>query len=294
MARRGFFYLLTMVGVIALIGIIVNLACYLFQIYLPQESMISILIFSAILGFAGSLISLFMSKSMVKRSMRVQTITSPRNADEQWLIETVGTLARAKGVSMPEVGIYPAKEMNAFATGWNKNASLVAVSSGILQRMDRDELLGVLGHEMSHVQNGDMVTMALMQGIVNTFVYALSFILAQIASGALNRSRDGQSRGGNTMMFYLIHNLLQIVFGFLGTLCVLYFSRRREYAADAGSAAVVGKDRMIKALMALDQQQLSKKSATMQALCIADISNPSELLMSHPTIQNRIAALRRL
>lgn len=295
MARRGFFYLLTMVGVIALIGIIVNIACYLFQIYIPSESMVSILLFSAVLGFAGSLISLFMSKSMVKRSMRVQTISTPRNEDERWLLESVASLAKAKGVAMPEVGIYPADEMNAFATGWNKDASLVAVSSGILKRMDRDELLGVLGHEMSHVQNGDMVTMALMQGIVNTFVYALSYILAQLAAGAMNRSRDGQSRGGgNMMMFYLIQNLLQIVFGFFGTLAVLWFSRKREYAADAGSAAVVGKDRMIKALMALDKQHVSKKTATLAALCITDIANPSELLMSHPTIQNRIEALRRL
>lgn len=294
MLRRGFFYLLTMLGVIFLIGVITNIICYLFGIYIPEQGMAGILIMSAVMGFAGSVISLFLSKTMVKKSMKVQVIDTPRTDDERWLLQTVAYLAKMKGVNMPEVGIYPADEMNAFATGCNKDAALVAVSRGILNQMNRDELAAVLGHEMSHVRNGDMVTMALMQGIVNTFVYALSYIIASLASGALNRDRDEDNRGGNMMMFYMIHSVLQMLFGFLGTLAVLWFSRHREYAADAGSAEVLGKDKMIKALMALDRQHFTKKSATMQALCIAAGSEPSELMMSHPTIANRIAALQKL
>ncbi|HAH70455.1 MAG TPA: protease HtpX, partial [Succinivibrionaceae bacterium] len=143
----------TMLGVILLIGIIVNIVCYLFQINISSSGMGTILVLSAVMGFAGSIISLFLSKTMVKKSMRVQVITSPRTDDERWLLQSVNMLANKKGVAMPEVGIYPADEMNAFATGWNKDAALVAVSSGILRRMNRDELLAVLGHEMSHVQN---------------------------------------------------------------------------------------------------------------------------------------------
>lgn len=294
MLKRGVLYLLTMIGVLLLIGIITNIVCFLFNIYIPEQGMTTILLLSTVMGFAGSLISLFLSKTLVKSSMKVNVITNPRNDDERWLLETVKFLAIKKGVSMPEVGIYPAREMNAFATGWNKNAALVAVSAGILKGMSRDELSAVLGHEMSHVQNGDMVTMALMQGVVNTFVYALSYIIASAASGMLNRNSDDDRRGGNMMMFYMINNLLQMLFGFLGTLAVLWFSRHREYAADAGSAEVLGKERMIAALMALDNQHYEKKSATMQALCIAASREPSELMMSHPTIQNRIAALRHL
>lgn len=293
--RRGIFYMATMLGVILLIGIIVNIVCYLFQINLSSSGMGTILVLSAVMGFAGSIISLFLSKTMVKKSMRVQVITSPSTEDERWLLQSVSMLAKKKGVAMPEVGIYPADEMNAFATGWNKDAALVAVSSGILRRMNRDELLAVLGHEMSHVQNGDMVTMALMQGVVNTFVYALSYIIAQAASGMLRSDRDDERGGGNFMLFYLLQNVLQMVFGFFGTLAVLWFSRHREYAADAGSAQVLGKERMIAALEALDSQRFDeKKTATMQALCIAAPKEPSELLMSHPTIKNRVDALRRL
>ena len=295
MIKRSFLYLMTMLGVILLIGIITNLVCYLFNIYIPKQGMGSILILSAVMGFAGSLISLFLSKTLVKNSMKVAVISAPQNEEERWLLETVRHLAEKKGVAMPEVGIYPAEEMNAFATGWNKNAALVAVSQGILRRMSRDELAAVLGHEMNHVQNGDMVTMALMQGVVNTFVYALSYIIASAASGFLNRGNDNENRGGGSMMmFYMINNLLQILFGFFGTLAVLWFSRHREYAADAGSAEVLGKDKMIAALEALDNQRCEKKSATMAALCIAAPREPSELMMSHPTIQNRIAALQRL
>ena len=293
MLRRGILYLLTMLGVMIVIGVVVNILCALLGINLSSSGIGGILAISAVMGFAGSIISLLLSKSLVKSSMHVQVIGTPRDADEKWLVDEVKYLAERKGVAMPEVGIYPADEMNAFATGWNRDAALVAVSSGILQRMDRDSLSAVLGHEMSHVQNGDMVTMSLMQGVVNTFVYALSYINAGAAAGFLGGGRD--RRGGSMMIYYLVQNLLQVLFGFLGTLAVLWFSRHREYAADAGSAQVLGKSRMINALEALGRQpKLQSKTATMSALCIVAGSTPSELFMTHPTIENRIAALQRL
>lgn len=240
---------------------------------------------SALMGFAGSIIGLFLSKTIVKHQMKVQVITKPKNQAENWLVQTVALLAEKKGVKMPEVGIYDADEMNAFATGWNKDAALVAVSSGLLEHMEQNEIEAVLGHEMSHVSNGDMVTMCLVQGAVNTLAYLISFVIAN-ALRANNR--------GSSFQIYMIQHLCIMVFGFLGNLAVLAFSRWREYRADAGSAQVLGKDAMIQALEALGRQTVEKKPDEVRAMCIFGVDSVSELFMTHPPLEKRIAALKKL
>lgn len=288
MFGRGIVYCLTMLGVLFVVGIVFSIILSVANVQIGNGGIITILIFSAIMGFAGSLISLFLSKIIVKKSMNVQVITTPSNKAESWLVNTIELLASKKGVKMPEVGIYSASEMNAFATGWNRNSALVAVSSGLLDNMEQDEIEAVLGHEMSHVANGDMVTQTLVQGIVNTFVYALSFIIANIITNALKGNKEV-----NRMTYYLINSVLQMLFGICGTIVVMWFSRWREYHADAGSADVLGKDAMIKALNALKSQHVDKKPENVKTLCIAGIDGFSELFMTHPPLDKRIAALKR-
>ncbi len=288
MFGRGIVYCLTMLGVLFVVGIVFSIILSVANVQIGNGGIITILIFSAIMGFAGSLISLFLSKIIVKKSMNVQVITTPSNKAESWLVNTIELLASKKGVKMPEVGIYSASEMNAFATGWNRNSALVAVSSGLLDNMEQDEIEAVLGHEMSHVANGDMVTQTLVQGIVNTFVYALSFIIANIITNALKGNKEV-----NRMTYYLINSVLQMLFGICGTIVVMWFSRWREYHADAGSADVLGKDAMIKALNALKSQHVDKKPENVKTLCIAGMDGFSELFMTHPPLDKRIAALKR-
>lgn len=282
---RGLVYLLTMAGVVVTLGIVLNVACALFGVPVGGGNFVMIVVMSALMGFAGSIIGLFLSKTIVKHQMKVQVITKPKNQAENWLVQTVALLAEKKGVKMPEVGIYDADEMNAFATGWNKDAALVAVSSGLLEHMEQNEIEAVLGHEMSHVSNGDMVTMCLVQGAVNTLAYLISFVIAN-ALRANNR--------GSSFQIYMIQHLCIMVFGFLGNLAVLAFSRWREYRADAGSAQVLGKDAMIQALEALGRQNVEKKPDEVRAMCIFGVDSVSELFMTHPPLEKRIAALKKL
>lgn len=282
---RGLVYLLTMAGVVVTLGIVLNVACALFGVPVRGGNFVIIVVMSALMGFAGSIIGLFLSKTIVKHQMKVQVITKPKNQAENWLVQTVALLAEKKGVKMPEVGIYDADEMNAFATGWNKDAALVAVSSGLLEHMEQNEIEAVLGHEMSHVSNGDMVTMCLVQGAVNTLAYLISFVIAN-ALRANNR--------GSSFQIYMIQHLCIMVFGFLGNLAVLAFSRWREYRADAGSAQVLGKDAMIQALEALGRQTVEKKPDEVRAMCIFGVDSVSELFMTHPPLEKRIAALKKL
>ena len=282
---RGLVYLLTMAGVVVTLGIVLNVACALFGVPVGGGNFVMIVVMSALMGFAGSIIGLFLSKTIVKHQMKVQVITKPKNQAENWLVQTVALLAEKKGVKMPEVGIYDADEMNAFATGWNKDAALVAVSSGLLEHMEQNEIEAVLGHEMSHVSNGDMVTMCLVQGAVNTLAYLISFVIAN-ALRANNR--------GSSFQIYMIQHLCIMVFGFLGNLAVLAFSRWREYRADAGSAQVLGKDAMIQALEALGRQTVEKKPDGVRAMCIFGVDSVSELFMTHPPLEKRIAALKKL
>ena len=282
---RGLVYLLTMAGVVVTLGIVLNVACALFGVPVGGGNFVMIVVMSALMGFAGSIIGLFLSKTIVKHQMKVQVITKPKNQAENWLVQTVALLAEKKGVKMPEVGIYDADEMNAFATGWNKDAALVAVSSGLLEHMEQNEIEAVLGHEMSHVSNGDMVTMCLVQGAVNTLAYLISFVIAN-ALRANNR--------GSSFQIYMIQHLCIMVFGFLGNLAVLAFSRWREYRADAGSAQVLGKDAMIQALEALGRQTVEKKPDEVRAMCIFGVDSVSELFMTPPPLEKRIAALKKL
>lgn len=282
---RGLVYLLTMAGVVVTLGIVLNVACALFGVPVGGGNFVMIVVMSALMGFAGSIIGLFLSKTIVKHQMKVQVITKPKNQAENWFVQTVALLAEKKGVKMPEVGIYDADEMNAFATGWNKDAALVAVSSGLLEHMEQNEIEAVLGHEMSHVSNGDMVTMCLVQGAVNTLAYLISFVIAN-ALRANNR--------GSSFQIYMIQHLCIMVFGFLGNLAVLAFSRWREYRADAGSAQVLGKDAMIQALEALGRQTVEKKPDEVRAMCILGVDSVSELFMTHPPLEKRIAALKKL
>ncbi len=297
MFLRSMAYMLTMVGVLITVTIVGNIILAVLGVKMNGASMAVLLLTSAIFGFAGSLISLFLSKTIVKKSMGVEVITNPSSQAEKWLVNTVAGLAAKKGVKMPEVGIYQANEMNAFATGWNRNDALVAVSTGLLDKMEQDEIEAVLGHELSHVANGDMVTQTLLQGVVNTFVYFISFVLSSIIANALaNRDSENSSSSGlgSTIVYHAVASLLQVVFGILGTMVVMWFSRWREYHADRGSAQVLGKDAMINALEALKRQVVEEKPENVKALCIAGAPSFAELFMTHPPLEKRIAALKAL
>ena len=249
-----------------------------------------LLIMAAVMGMGGSFISLAMSKWIAKMSVRAQVITQPGNPTESWLVNTVRAHAEKAGIGMPEVAIYDAPEMNAFATGMSKNHALVAVSTGLLQSMDRQQVDAVLGHEITHVANGDMVTMALIQGVLNTFVIFLARVLGTLIDRAISGNRDS---GGGGFAYFGIVIVLQIVLGFLASLIVMWFSRWREFRADAGGAHLAGRDSMIAALQRLGGDDgNSTLPKAIQAFGITGESGIARLLRSHPPIPERIAALR--
>ena len=252
-----------------------------------------LLVFAAIFGFGGAFISLLISKWMAKRSTGAQVISSPRNESERWLVDTVRRQADKAGIKMPEVAIYQSPVPNAFATGPSKNDSLVAVSTGLMQAMSKDEVEAVLAHEVSHVANGDMVTLTLIQGVVNTFVIFLARVVAGFINNAMrgNQQGSGNSIGGG-FAYYGIVIVLEIVFGILASIIVMYFSRQREFRADAGAAQLVGADKMISALQRLNSGRDSELDSTMSAFGIRGKRAKSELFLSHPPIEKRIAALR--
>jgi len=247
----------------------------------------ALLIYSAIIGFSGSLISLFMSKFMAKQGMGVQVIEQPTNEVELWLVDTVARQAQAVGIGMPEVGIFEGPP-NAFATGWNKDDALVAVSTGLLSSMNRDEVEAVLAHEISHVANGDMVTLTLVQGVVNTFVVFLSRVVGHIVDRVILKNERDHGIG-----FFIASMVSQIVLGILASMIVMWFSRWREYRADAGAAQLAGKFKMISALRRLQQAHTEPLPDEMAAFGIAG-DKVSALFASHPPIEDRIAALERL
>lgn len=248
----------------------------------------ALLLMSAVMGFAGSLISLFISKWSVKRSMGVQLIETPSNDTEQWIYDTVRFQADQLGLEMPEVGIFDSASPNAFATGWNKNAALVAVSTGLLQAMNRDEVEAVLGHEMSHVNNGDMVTLSLIQGVVNTFVIFFSRIIGHTVDKVIFKSRNGFGPG-----YFITSMIAQFVLGILAMMIVSWFSRWREFRADAGGAALAGKHKMIASLQKLQQahdpQPLPDE---MNAFGISG-GKIQQLFSTHPPLEDRIKALQQ-
>lgn len=249
-----------------------------------------LLVMCAVFGFAGSFISLALSKWMAKRATGMMVITQPRNETEQWLFNTVRRQAEQAKIKMPEVGVYEAPEVNAFATGMTRNSSLVAVSSGLLRSMTRDEAEAVLAHEISHVANGDMVTLTLIQGVVNTFVMFFARIIGNIIDKAVLGNRDGHGLGYFAVVF-----ALEIIFGLFASIIVMYFSRWREFRADAGGAHLAGKQKMVAALERLASNQ-AQSSLPTQIAAFGISGNIAQgikgLFMSHPPLADRIAALK--
>jgi heat shock protein HtpX len=250
----------------------------------------ALLILSAIVGFSGSLISLFISKWMAKRSMGVQLIDleRPRGEHQRWLVETVRRQAKEAGIGMPEVGVWEAPEMNAFATGWNRNNALVAVSSGLLQNMSADEVEAVLAHEISHVANGDMVTLTLIQGVVNTFVVFASRLVGHVVDRAVFRTEQGYGPG-----YFIVSIVMQIIFSVLASIIVMWFSRYREFRADAGGARLAGREKMVRALERL-RRGGGELPQGMKSMGISGgvAAGLKKLFMTHPPLEERIAALR--
>ncbi|WP_428603542.1 protease HtpX [Sedimenticola sp.] len=248
----------------------------------------SLVIFAAVLGFGGSLVSLFISKWTAKRMMGLRVIETPSSTAEQWLVNTVQRQAQQVGIGMPEVAIYEGAEMNAFATGWNRNDALVAVSSGLLQQMDRAEVEAVLGHEISHIANGDMVTLALIQGVVNTFVIVLSRVVGHLVDRVVFKTERGHGPA-----FWVTTIVAELVLGFLASIIVFWFSRQREYRADAGGAKLAGGNSMINALARLGGVQPGEGLPDqLAAFGIAGGKGLSDLFRTHPRIEERIARLR--
>jgi len=247
----------------------------------------ALLIYSAVIGFSGSLISLFMSKFMAKQSMRVRLIDRPQTPEEIWLINTVQHQAGVAGIKMPEVGVFEGTP-NAFATGWNKNDALVAVSTGLLQSMNHDEVEAVLAHEISHVANGDMVTLTLIQGVVNTFVVFFSRIIGHFVDRVVFKVERGHGPA-----FWIVSLIAQFVLGILATIIVMWFSRWREYRADAGGADLAGRQKMIAALRRLQQANNPQPLPDEMAAFGITGAGLKELFASHPPLADRIAALER-
>jgi len=283
MFSRIALFLLTNFAVLILAGIVMSV------LGVNPNQMSGLLVFAAIFGFGGSFISLLLSKFMAKRSTGAVVITEPRNQTERWLLATVERQAREAGIGMPEVAVYDGPEINAFATGANRNKALVAVSTGLLHNMSEDEAEAVLGHEIAHVANGDMVTMALLQGVLNTFVIVLARIVGGFIDSALSGNREG---GGRGFAYYIIVFVLEMVFGLFATMISMWFSRHREFRADAGGAHLAGRQKMIAALERLKVNHGQSTLPTqISAFGIAG-GAARKLFMSHPPLDERIAALR--
>ena len=289
--KRIFLFILTNLAVVFVINISLRLLGL--DRILNQGGGINfnaLLIMSLVIGFSGSIISLLMSKWSAKQMVGAQVIQNPIDPTERWLLETVRRQADAAGIGMPEVAIYNAPDVNAFATGWNRNAALVAVSTGLLQSMSKDEIEAVLGHEMSHVSNGDMVTLALIQGVVNTFVIFFAKLFGILVDRVLlkNDERNGPGIGA-----FVAEIVAQLVLGVLASIIVMWFSRQREFRADAGGANLAGRNKMIAALERLkinpEQTVLPDKIA---AFGISGGKGMMRLFMTHPPLEDRIEALR--
>ena len=289
--KRIFLFLATNLAVVVLLGIVANLLGVNRYLVGSGLNLPSLLVFAAIFGMGGSLISLLMSKWVAKRSVGAQVIEQPRTEAERWLVETVRRQAQAAGIGMPEVAMYESPEPNAFATGANRNNALVAVSTGLLEQMSAEEVEAVLGHEVSHVANGDMVTMALLQGVLNTFVIVLARVVGRVVDGYLS---GGRSEGAG-FGYYIAVFVLDMLFGLLASMIAMWFSRRREFRADAGGAALAGRGKMIAALERLAQTY--GHSTLPKQVAAFGISGGvghglKRLLMSHPPLEERIATLR--
>ncbi|MDB6089592.1 MAG: heat shock protein HtpX [Gammaproteobacteria bacterium] len=290
--KRIVLFLATNLAILFVLSIVARLTGLDQWLAVRGSSLTGLLVFAAFFGFAGSFISLALSKWMAKTSMGVRVIQQPNNATEQWLVTTVAHHARAVGIGMPEVGIFDSPEPNAFATGARRNAALVAVSTGLLQRMNEQEAEAVLAHEITHVANGDMVTLTLIQGVVNTFVIFLSRIIGNIVDRTLFRSDDGRGPA-----YFITVIVTQLLLGILANMIVMWFSRWREFRADRGGAQLAGTGKMIAALERLKSAHEPLPAQQFEAFGIA--SGPARrgivrLFMSHPPLDERIAALQNL
>lgn len=288
--KRIFLFLATNIAVIAVMTIVLSLLGVDRFLTSAGLNLPMLMVFSLVVGFTGSIVSLLISKPMAKWSTGAHVIDAPSNSTELWLLDTVKKLARRAGIAMPEVAVYEG-EPNAFATGAFKNSALVAVSTGLLQSMTKEEVEAVLGHEIAHVSNGDMVTMALVQGVVNTFVVFLSRVVGFVVDRALSRgNNDGPGIG------YMVTVMVsQIVFGIAASMIVAWFSRHREFRADAGSAKLLGSPQpMVNALARLGGVEPSSLPQSLAALGINDKPGFMSLFSSHPPIEQRIAALRSI
>lgn len=288
MFKRITLFLITNLAILLVLSITMRLLG-IDKMVQQMGGMGGLLILAAFMGFGGAFISLAMSKWMAKRSTGAQVIETPRNAAEQWLVETVRRQAQQAGIGMPEVAIYDSPDVNAFATGMNRNNALVAVSTGLLSNMTRDEAEAVLGHEVSHVANGDMVTLALIQGVVNTFVFFLARVIGNVVDRAINR---GEGRG---IAYWVTTIVAEMVLGILASIIVMWFSRQREFRADTGGANLSNRGKMIAALQRLKaMHEPADLPQQMQAFGISGMRKSAlgRLLMTHPPLEERIAALQ--
>ncbi|MFO1433554.1 MAG: protease HtpX [Candidatus Competibacteraceae bacterium] len=291
--KRVVLFLLTNLAVVVVLGIVVNLLGANRFLTGSGIDVPTLLVFAFIFGMGGSVISLFMSKWIAKASTGAEVITQPRTPAEQWLLQTVRAQADRAGIGMPEVAIFNSPDPNAFATGANRNNALVAVSTGLLQTMNQDEVEAVLGHEISHVANGDMVTLTLVQGVVNTFVIFFARVVGFLVDRALSSSSNEEYRPG--IGFWLASMVAEIVFGILASIIVLWFSRQREFRADSGGAELAGRQKMVDALRRL--QQIAEPPHLPSEMRAFGINGGfgdglKRLFMSHPPLAERIAALQ--
>ncbi len=292
MLNRIFLFLVTNLAIIVVLNIVLRLLG-VDRILDAQGglSYSSLLVFAAVVGFTGSLFSLLISKWSAKRMVGARVIEQPSTPTERWLVETVARQARQAGIGMPEVALYDAPEPNAFATGANRNSALVAVSSGLLNAMDQDEVEAVLAHEVSHIANGDMITLTLIQGVVNTFVIFLSRVVGHTVDRVVFKNEQGYGPA-----YWITTILAELALGILATIIVMWFSRQREFRADAGSAQLAGREKMIAALQAL--QRSAGESHLPDQMAAFGIngrigSGLKQLFMSHPPLEQRIAALQQ-
>ena len=289
--KRIFLFLATNMAIVLVLSLTMRLLGV--DPYLNQDglNLQAFLIFAAVMGFGGSFISLAISKWMAKKSVGAQVIENPRTEMEQWLVGTVRRQAMSAGIKMPEVAIYDSPDVNAFATGMNKNSALVAVSTGLLNQMTRDEAEAVLGHEVSHIANGDMVTLALIQGVVNTFVMFFSRVIGHLVDKLVFKTERGQGPA-----FFVTMIVAELVLGVLASMIVMWFSRRREFRADEGGAKLAGRAKMIAALERLNARHSEPLPDKMAAFGIAGgrAGGFRKLFMTHPPLSERIEALKAL
>jgi heat shock protein HtpX len=289
--KRILLFLATNLAVVVLLGIILRLIGFegILDAQGVDLNLGALLVFAAVVGFTGAFISLALSKWTAKRMMGVRVITQPANAAENWLVSTVRQQAQLAGIGMPEVGIFDAPEPNAFATGARRDASLVAVSTGLLQSMSQKEAEAVLAHEVSHVANGDMVTLTLIQGVVNTFVIFLARVVGHTVDRVVFKNEEGHGPA-----FWITTIVAEIVFGLIATVIVMHFSRQREFRADAGGAKLAGREHMISALERLRQRHAGPLPDKMAAFGISGggAAGLKKLFMTHPPLEDRIAALK--